>query len=85
MSAKTVKGEEEIMTDSVVGEFFIAWISYNAKIIHMFKKKKQLRNSAKQNLGPLGFGTDTVRRQRKQVSARAEWFVRLGTELTNIT
>ena len=47
-------------------------------------QNKQLRNSARQNLSPLEFGTDTVRRQRKQVSARAEWFDHLGNELTNI-
>jgi len=47
-------------------------------------QNKQLRNSARQNLTLLGFWTDAVRRQRKHVSARAEWFDHLGTDLTGI-
>ena len=48
-------------------------------------QKKQLRVSARQNLSVLGFGTEAVKRQMKQVSAGAEWFDHLGTDLTSIT
>ena len=66
-----------------MGKFFNLCINYRSKIIQI-RRNKQLRNSARQNLSPLGFGTDTVSRQRKQVSARAEWFDHLGTDLTSI-
>jgi hypothetical protein len=55
------------MTDSEVGKFLIACINYKSKIIQI-NQNMELRNSAKQNLSPLGFGTETERRQRKQVS-----------------
>jgi len=66
-----------------VGKHFNACINCKSKIIQIHQNKR-LRNSARHNLSPLGFGTETVRRRRKQVPGRAEWFDHLGTDLTSI-